>query len=317
MDPLSDVLSLLRPRGHLAGSVDASGEWSLTFPAHEGIRCYAVVHGKCRLIVDGAQEPLRLESGDFVLLSANTNAFRIASDPSVRSVDAKAVLATARDGIATINAGGEFFGVGIAFTMTGNASILLEVLPAVIHLRNESPHAMLRWSMDRLLQELRADQPGSVLVAQHLTQMILIEALRAQLVNGASGGGVGWLFALADEDIGAAIRSMHHDPAHRWTLQELAASVGMSRSTFALRFKEMVGSAPMDYLARWRMLSAGDRLLNTSDSVSNIALSLGYESESAFSTAFKRIMGSSPRQYAFRQNAASPQRRKADAARAG
>ena len=316
MDPLSDVLSLLKPQGHLAGSVDANGEWSLAFPAHEGIRCYAVVHGRCWLIVDDVPEPLRLESGDCVLLSPSDNTFRMASDPNVVSVDAKTVLATARDGIATINAGGDFFGVGIAFTMTGNASILLEVLPAVIHLRNESPHAMLRWSMDRLVHELRADQPGSALVTQHLAQMILIEALRAQPAKGATGG-VGWLFALADEHIGGAIRAMHHDPARRWSLQELAAAVGVSRSTFASRFKETVGSAPMDYLTRWRMLCAGDRLLNTSDPVSVIALSLGYESESAFSTAFKRIMGCSPCRYAFRRDAASPLHRKADVGRAG
>ena len=71
----------------------------------------------------------------------------------------------------------------------------------------------------------------------------------------------------------------------------------MSRSTFALKFKETVGEAPMEYLTRWRMLLAGDRLANSSDPVSVIALSLGYESESAFSTAFKRVMGCSPRQY--------------------
>jgi len=71
----------------------------------------------------------------------------------------------------------------------------------------------------------------------------------------------------------------------------------MSRSTFALKFKQTVGSSPMEYLTRWRMLLAGDRLTNSSDSISAISLSLGYESESAFSTAFKRVMGCSPRQY--------------------
>jgi AraC-like DNA-binding protein len=80
-------------------------------------------------------------------------------------------------------------------------------------------------------------------------------------------------------------------------LQALADLAGMSRSTFALRFKETVGKSPMEYLTRWRMLLAGDRLTNSRDSISTIALSLGYESESAFSTAFKRIMGGSPRQY--------------------
>jgi AraC-like DNA-binding protein len=81
----------------------------------------------------------------------------------------------------------------------------------------------------------------------------------------------------------------------------------MSRSVFALKFKQRVGTSPMEYLTRWRMLLAGDRLTNTRDSVSEIALSLGYESESAFSTAFKRVMGGSPRQYS-RAAPASPTR---------
>ena len=98
---------------------------------------------------------------------------------------------------------------------------------------------------------------------------------------------------------------MHGDPAHRWTLQELAKRAGMSRSTFALKFKETVGASPMEYLTRWRMLLAGDRLTNSTDPISAIALSLGYESESAFSTAFKRVMGCSPRQYSRGRNAAS------------
>lgn len=123
---------------------------------------------------------------------------------------------------------------------------------------------------------------------------IEIEALRLHMAEGLR---VGWLFALADKQIGAAIGAMHDNSAHGWTLQTLAERAGMSRSTFALKFKATVGASPMDYLTRWRMLLAGDRLASSSDPVSSIALSLGYESESAFSTAFKRVMGCSPRQH--------------------
>jgi AraC-like DNA-binding protein len=125
--------------------------------------------------------------------------------------------------------------------------------------------------------------------------MMLVQALRLHLAEG--GAGVGWLFALADKQMSAAINAMHEDPAHRWTLQELAERAHMSRSTFALKFKATVGASPMEYLTRWRMLLAGDRLANSRDPVSVVALTLGYESESAFSTAFKRVMGCSPRQY--------------------
>jgi AraC-like DNA-binding protein len=95
----------------------------------------------------------------------------------------------------------------------------------------------------------------------------------------------------------AAIVSMHANPSNSWTVNGLAESVGMSRSIFAMRFKETVGSSPMEYLTRWRMLLAGGRLSTSNDSILSIASSLGYESESAFGKAFKRVMGCSPRQY--------------------
>jgi len=103
--------------------------------------------------------------------------------------------------------------------------------------------------------------------------------------------------------------------AHGWTIQELAGRAGMSRSTFALKFKQTVGKSPMEYLTRWLMLLAGDRLANSSDPISVIALALGYESETAFSTAFKRVMGCSPRQYSRGRNLASPSHSKQEAAR--
>jgi AraC-like DNA-binding protein len=109
---------------------------------------------------------------------------------------------------------------------------------------------------------------------------------------------VGWLYALADKQLNAAIAAMHEDPGHRWTLQELGKRAGMSRSIFALRFKQRVGTSAMEYLTRWRMARAADRLANSLDSVSTIALSVGYESESAFGAAFKKVTGYSPRQYA-------------------
>jgi AraC-like DNA-binding protein len=166
-----------------------------------------------------------------------------------------------------------------------------------------------------MMQELREQEPGGFLVAQQLAYMMLVQALRLHLAEGLKGG-VGWLFALADKQMSAAISAMHGDPAHRWTLQELAERVGMSRSTFALKFKETVGTSPMEYLTRWRMLVAGDRLVNSGDPLSVIALSLGYESESAFSTAFKRVMGCSPRQYSRGRRSGPSSHREGEASRA-
>ena len=207
-----------------------------------------------------------------------------------------------------MNGGGDCFGVGGHFDFAGqHAGILLRELPPVVHIRKESDKAAMRWSLERMMEELREPQPGGALVARQLASMMLVQALRLHLAEGRRGG-VGWLFALADRQMSAAIGSIHGAPGHGWTLQELARRAGMSRSTFALRFKQTVGRSPMDYLTHWRMLLAGDRLANSNEPVSSVALSLGYESESAFSTAFKRVMGCSPRKYSNGQSPADPSR---------
>jgi AraC-like DNA-binding protein len=298
MDPLSDVLSLLKPRAYKAGGFDAGGDVSVRFPRHDGIKCYAVVSGRCWLEVEGVSDPVRLGTGDCFLLPRG-RPFRLATDLGLPSVDFLTLLGdgVGNGGVASWNGGGGCFMVGGHFALAEDrAGILLGVLPPIVHLRKEADRAALRWSVERMMQELRNPQPGGFLVVQHLAQMMLVQALRAHLAEGA-GGGVGWLFALADRQMGAAITAMHEDPAHRWTLQELAGRAGMSRSTFALKFKEMVGKAPMEYLTRWRMLRAADQMASSSDPIGIVAVSLGYESESAFSTAFKRVMGCSPRQY--------------------
>jgi AraC-like DNA-binding protein len=149
-------------------------------------------------------------------------------------------------------------------------------------------------------QELRDPQPGEFIVAQQLATLVLVQALRLHLSNRRHDE-VGWLFALADKRMQAAINAMHERPGRRWTLQAMAERAAMSRTTFALKFKEVVGLSPMDYLTRWRMMLAADRLTNSRDSISEIGLALGYESEKSFSTAFKRVMNCSPRRYGRQQ----------------
>ena len=317
MDPLSDVLSLLKPRSYVSGGFDVGGKLSVQFARHEGIKCYAVVSGEGWLSVEGVPDALRLTTGDCFLLPRGWP-FRLATDLMAPPVDALTILATARrnGGIVSVNGGGDCFVVGGHFVVSGNhAGILLGMLPPIVHLRKESDKAAMRWSLDRMRQELHERQPGGFLVAQHLAHMMLVQALRLHLAEGSSGG-VGWLFALADKKMGAAITAIHDDPGYRWTLQALAERASMSRSTFAVKFKQTVGASPMEYLTRWRMLLAGDRLENSSEPISVIALSLGYESESAFSTAFKRVMGCSPRQYSRGRNPVSPSQSEAEAARA-
>jgi AraC-like DNA-binding protein len=305
VDPLSDVLSLLKPRSYLSAGFDAGGDWAIQFPANAGIKCYAVMSGQCWLAVEGVAEPMCLRTGDCFLLPGG-RPFRLASDLALTPVDAAGVFAAARlGGVARWNGGGDFFLVGSRFTLAGkHADILLRMLPPVVHIHDKLGQEALRWSVERMMRELREQQPGNFLVADHLAHLMLLQALRLHMAQGREGG-VGWLFALRDQHMGAAINAMHEDPAHGWTLKELAGRAAMSRSSFALKFKQTVGVAPIDYLTQWRMLLAGERLTNSRDPIARVALSLGYESESAFSTAFKRVMGSSPRRYA-RPEAAAP-----------
>lgn len=296
-DPLSDVLSLLKPRGYQSGGLDAGGDWSFQFPKSNGFFCLALVSGYCWLSVDGVDEPVLLQAGEFAVLPHGP-AFRAASDPAVAPVDILSVIAEKLNGnILTWQGGGACLGLSAIFTFAGeHANILSEVLPTLIHIRNPADRVALQWYLERMMTVIRNPQPGGVLQGEYLAQMMLIEVLRLHMTDKMTGG-VGWLFALANKQLSAAIAAMHERPGHRWTVQELAERAGMSRSAFALRFKEQVGTSVMEYLIRWRMLLAADRLVNSSDAVSSIALSLGYESESAFGFAFKREMGCSPRQY--------------------
>ncbi len=297
MDPLSDALSLLRPQSSISAGLEAGGDWAISFPGHEGIKFNAVMKGACWVSVAGDPEPRWIEEGDCFLLTRG-RPFTFATDLSLAPIDARTIYDKAVDGIARCDGGGDFFLIGGRFVFAGeHAEILFGALPATVHAREATNQAsVLRWALDQLTRELRERQPGGFLVSEHLAHIMLVQVLRLYL-TAQNGTGVGWFYALTDRQIGPVIGAMHADLARRWTLEELGRSGGMSRSTFAQRFKQLVGTSPMEYLTRWRMLVAGDRLRNTGETISSVGLSLGYESESAFSTAFKRVMACSPRQY--------------------
>jgi AraC-like DNA-binding protein len=297
MDPLSEVLALMKPQLYVAGGFAVLGDVAVQFPKHRGIKCYAMLAGQCWLVVEGVPEPVLLHAGDCFLLPRGLP-FRLATDLSLEPVlfsDACARLGMKSEAPgATV---GARYIAGGHFALTGgHAEMILESLPPIVHIRRESDRAAMRWSLERMREELIDPQPGGSLIAQQLAYMMLIQALRLHLADAASAGH-GWLSALADKHMSIAITSMHNEPGYPWTLQLLAERVGISRSVFALRFREIVGATPMEYLTRWRMILAADRLKNSSDGLGAIAQSLGYESESAFGKAFRRLMGCSPRQY--------------------
>jgi hypothetical protein len=193
------------------------------------------------LSVDGVSDPVSLETGDSFLLP-HGRPFRVASDMTLTPIDAHAIFPVAMaGGIAAFNGGGDCFIVGGHFVLSGNhARVLLGVLPPIVHIRKESDKAVLRWSLEQMRRELRERQPGGFLVAQHLAYMMLVQALRLHLADGLRAG-VGWVFALADKQGSAAINAMHDDPAHRWTLQELAEDVS---EPSAPKRKQREGACP-------------------------------------------------------------------------
>jgi AraC-like DNA-binding protein len=295
MDPLSDVISLLEPRAYRVGGFEAGGAWSIRFDPFDGVKCYAVTAGACWLAIEGAGEPVLLEQGDCFLLPRGW-AFRVASDLALSSDDWKRHFIGSRDGeLVKLNDSHGVTVLGGHFQLAGpHLEVLLGVLPPIVHLRTESERETLRWAFDRMRQELSDSKPGSFLIIQQLVYMIFVQALRLHLDE---RNGVGWLFALSDKQVGAAIAAIHREPGRRWTVAALALEVGMSRSGFAARFGQLVGDGPIEYLTRWRMLLAGRRL-SRGEPIGAVARSLGYESESAFSFAFKRVMGSAPRHHA-------------------
>lgn len=130
-----------------------------------------------------------------------------------------------------------------------------------------------------------------------LADIIFVQAVRAHIETLDAEAETGWLAALSDRRIGAALQRLHQNVASNWTVDALAAAAGMSRSAFALRFKAKVGQTPLDYLTRWRMFRAGHLLRHTDTPLVEVAGSVGYESEAAFNKAFKRSTGAAPGAY--------------------
>ncbi|MER7458177.1 AraC family transcriptional regulator [Micromonospora sp. NPDC126480] len=295
MDPLEDVLALVGATSRLSTAMAAGGRWALRFDPPAGVKFNAVRRGSCLLRVDGVPEPVDLAEGDCFLLTRPL-AFTLASDPDTPPVPAGPIFTAAVDGVARAGAGDDVFLIGGAFTFTERArALLLDGLPPVIHVPATTPEAAtVRWAISEIDSELRAVPLGGTLVAEHLALVMLIRILRLHL---ARGGGVGWLAGLADPVLAPALRAMHARPAHPWTVAELARVAAVSRSTLAARFREVVGQGPLEYLTRWRIELAADRVRRGDDTLSSIARAVGYGSESALSVAFKRTTGLSPRAY--------------------
>ncbi len=297
MDPLSDIITVLRPHTIVSKPISGSGEWGVRYGAY-GMPGYALVlEGGCWLTLEG-QAPVRLDAGDFVLLPA-TPAFEMASRPGVACVpgtpSSRPIHYGDPDGAPDLRLLGGSFQIERA-----NAPLLLSLLPEMIHLRAaEIDTRGLSRIAGLIVEESANDRPGADMILQRLLEIMLIAVLRGEALGG-EGVRAGLLAGLRNPGIARALRAIHADVRCRWTVAELAGIAGMSRSTFAERFADTVGCGPIDYLGRWRITLAKDALGRGGTSLDVLAHEIGYESASAFSTAFRRQVGHAPGGFARR-----------------
>jgi AraC-like DNA-binding protein len=293
-DALSSTLQLIDARATYAGGLIAGGIWAIRFPAPKVIKFFTIGRGCCRFAVDGA-EPILLETGDVVLLNAQAG-FVIGSAVPCDPVDAVALYAD--QGTDMVNAGGGeevlFLGCHLDLDDAGKR-LFLDNLPPVIRLfAGEAGTGRLQWLIRELVDEVIAGHTGTEMARSNLAQLMFLQIMR-RFLGHEEHVPTSWIKAACDPRLAPVLRLVHGDPAHGWTLPELARHAGMSRTTFATYFCSVAGVPPMTYLAQWRLRQAERRLRDRSESVASIARSVGYESVPAFSTAFKRLFGHAPR----------------------
>jgi AraC-like DNA-binding protein len=293
IDPLAEVVMLLRPAAPFSKSVVGAGQWQVR-RSEPGQPFYCVVlEGGCRLALEGC-EPIVLQAGDFVLVPATFGVVMSSLQPPAEALDS----------IPT-DLGRGMFRIGAQQGPTDlrllaghcsfgspDATLLVSLLPQLIHVRGEERLATL---VALVGNESRANRPARDVVLARLLEVLLIEALRSATGTGASPGLVR---GLSDLRLAAAIRAIHAHSARAWTVGELAKEAALSRSAFFERFQRAIGVTPMEYLLAWRMALAKDMLRRGEGAIATIAEQVGYSSASSFSVAFTRHVRQPPTHYA-------------------
>jgi AraC-like DNA-binding protein len=178
------------------------------------------------------------------------------------------------------------------------ARLFLAGLPACIkmNVRNDAAGEWLETSIRHLLNDTASSRPGRGMLLAKMAEAIFIETLRRYMEE-MPPEQIGWLAGARDPVVGSALALLHRKPCHAWTLAELAAEAGTSRSVLLQRFDRFLGEPPLTYLARWRLQLAARKLQTTQETVLNVAADVGYGSEAAFNRAFKREFGVPPARY--------------------
>jgi AraC-like DNA-binding protein len=309
MDVLSDVLRTIRLEGALFFHADLGAPWCVNVPKganmarilKPGAQGLAIFHlvmrGQCWAQVQGAEAVL-LSPGDLVVIP-HGDTHLLGSGLQHASVDVSNVIRLRIPELSLTRYGGD----GEQTLMTCGwfaydasvSNMLIEHLPQLfcIRLRDRPSGSWIEQSVSFVLDAGAERTPGSESVASKIAEVLLTEAVRGY-IESMPDGNVGWLAGLRDVHAGRCLALMHAEPGRDWTIDSLAQEIHTSRSVLAERFTATVGVAPMQYLARWRMVLAARRLRNQQGTLARIAEEVGYGSEAAFIRAFKREYGVSP-----------------------
>lgn len=297
-DPLTDALFQLRMRGAFYSWTEAAGSGALDMPQFpDTLSFHIVARGTAYLEVDG-HDARRLAEGRLALVPRGIG-HRISTDPGAVVLGRADELPQTMlgDAFSVLRVGPDDEPAQLAI-LCGVVAFdspavhdMLAVLPPIIEV-DSARHPVMAALLPLLAGELRDPRPGGEAVATRLADVLVVETVRAWLADEPDAAN-GWLAALRDPQLGAAIAAIHREPGHLWTLPELARLAAMSRSAFAARFAEVVGTPPMAYVTASRMRTAHAMLLS-GRSVAAVAAAHGYGSEAAFSRAFARTTGETP-----------------------
>lgn len=292
MDVLTDAVAAVRVGLPHSTRTEFTAPWGVRFRAQPGAGFHVVLRGSCWLLpITG--EPIRLGAGDVALLPRELG-HGLADSPTTPLIDRDSPLEPppyAPPGDTVMLCG--------AYRLDqSRLHPLLAALPEVVHIpARVGGHTALRGAIELLGHELAAGpRPGTSGVIPPLLDVLLLYLLRAWY-DDRPDDATGWVAALRDPAVAAALRHIHTDPGAPWTVESLAARAGSSRSALAHRFTALVGSGPAAYLTWWRMTTAAKALRESDAPLRTIAARAGYSSEYAFAKAFKREFGVAPGRY--------------------
>jgi AraC-like DNA-binding protein len=299
MDALSEVLRLARFTGSVIADVSARGRWCVAVPASPS-RAFAhlMLEGRAHVQL-GSGEYVTLEPGDLAFLPSGA-AHLVGSDLyAPASPFASLVRPTVPGDPAPVSlgaSGSRSRWVPLAFSWEHHlGASLFGSLPAVVHvpLRGCAPLDWFAGSLGLALTGSDAPRSGAEASRARLAELVLIEALRRH-IEMQPPGGTGWLAALGDRYVGAALAIVHGRPGENWTVERLGRQVGLSRSALAERFTHRMGEPVIAFLTHVRLQLAAEELVATTRSIESVSEDAGYESVTAFSRAFKRAFGAAP-----------------------